>query len=173
MHNPADIPTRAVSCEENLRKWFDRPEIFYRENIMSVEFDIGERLKLVDEMVKSELKDRGFSRLRDVKPVRQNELYKNILIELSNNATVKQTNANIGNVINLLRYSSFEKLINITCFVFPFLENFSCTKRKTMTYIHKKGWRGHTRTHTYTHTHTPTHLQTDKLQLVYKKNKKN
>ena len=39
VHNPADIPTRVVSCEESLRKWFDGPEILYKENVMSVEFD--------------------------------------------------------------------------------------------------------------------------------------
>ena len=70
VHNPADIPTRVVSCEESLRKWFDGPEILYKENVMSVEFDAGKRLKLVDEMVKSELKGKSFSRLRDGKPVR-------------------------------------------------------------------------------------------------------
>ena len=78
---------------------------------MSFEFDAGKRLKLVDEIVKSEMKGKGFSRLCDVKPVRQNELYANILIELNNNATVKNSNTNIGNVINLSRCSSFEKMI--------------------------------------------------------------
>ena len=130
VHNPADIPTRVVSCEESLRKWLDGPEILYKENVMSVEFDAGKRLKLVDEMVKSELKCKGFSRLYDAKPVRQNELYTNILIELNNNATVKSSNTNIGNVINFSRYSSFEKLINVTCFVFRFLKKFSCKLKK-------------------------------------------
>ena len=51
VHNPADIPTRVVSCEESLRKWLDGPEILYKENVMSVEFDAGKRLKLVDEML--------------------------------------------------------------------------------------------------------------------------
>ena len=37
---------------------------------MSVEFDAEKRLKLVDEMVNSELKGKSFSRLRDAKPVR-------------------------------------------------------------------------------------------------------
>ena len=130
VHNPADIPTRVVSCEESLRKWLDGPEILYKENVMSVEFDAGKRLKLVDEMVKSELKGKGFSRLCDAKPVRQDELYANILIELNNNATVKNSNTNIGNVINLSRYSSFEKLINVTCFVFRFMKNFLYKMKK-------------------------------------------
>ena len=55
VHNPADIPTRVVSCEESLRKWLDGPEILYKENVMSVEFDAGKRLKFVDEMVRSNL----------------------------------------------------------------------------------------------------------------------
>ena len=93
---------------------------------MSVEFDGGKRLKLVDEIVNSELKGKGFNRLHDAKPVKQNEIYTNILIELYNNATVKQSNTSIGNVINLSQYSSFEKLINVTCFVFCFLKNLSC-----------------------------------------------
>ena len=63
---------------------------------MSVEFDSGKRLNLVDETVNSELKGKRFSRLRDSKPVRQNEFYTNILIELNNNATVKQPNTNIN-----------------------------------------------------------------------------
>ena len=62
--------------------------------------------------------------------LKQTELYANILIELNNNATVKQSNTNIGNVINLSRYSSFEKLINVTCVVFCFLYNLSCKMKK-------------------------------------------
>ena len=45
---------------------------------MSVKFDAGKRLRLVDEMVNSELKGEDFKRLRDAKPVRQNQLYANI-----------------------------------------------------------------------------------------------
>ena len=138
VHNPPDIPIRVASCEESLRKCLDGPEILYKENVMPVEFDAWKRLKLVDEMVKSELKGKGLSRLCDAKPVRQNELYTNILKELNNNATVKSSNTNIGNVINLSRYSSFEKLINVTCFVFHFLKNFSC-KMKRQNQCFKEG----------------------------------
>ena len=53
VHNPTDIPTRLISCKESLRKWFDGREILYNENVMSVEFDAGKRLRLVDEMVNS------------------------------------------------------------------------------------------------------------------------
>ena len=62
--------------------------------------------------------------------MRQNELYANNLIELNNNATIKILNTNIGNVINLSRHRSFKKLINVTCFVFRFLKNFSCKIKK-------------------------------------------
>ena len=120
VHNPADIPTRVVSCEESLKKWLDGQRFCHA----------GKRLKLVDEMVKSEPNGKGFSRLCDAKPVRQNKLYANILIELNNNATVKNLSTIIGNVTNLSRYSSFEKLINLTCFVFRFLKNFSCKMKK-------------------------------------------
>ena len=81
-------------------------------------------------MMNSELKGKGFSRLCDAKPVRQNELYTNILIELNNDTTVKQLNNNTGNVINLSRYILFEKLINVTCFVYRFLRNHSCKIKK-------------------------------------------
>ena len=74
----SDIPTRAASCEESLRKCFDGLVILYKENVMSVKFDAGKRLRLVDEMVNSELKGKDFKRLRDAKPVRQNQLYANI-----------------------------------------------------------------------------------------------
>ena len=70
----SDIPTRAASCEESLRKCFDGLVILYKENVMSVKFDAGKRLRLVDEMVKG----KDFKRLRDAKPVRQNQLYANI-----------------------------------------------------------------------------------------------
>ena len=83
VHNAADIPTGVVSCDESLRKWLHGPEILYKENVMSVAFDVGKRLKFVDEMVKGELKGKGFSRLCDAKLVRRNELYANILIALN------------------------------------------------------------------------------------------
>ena len=81
-------------------------------------------------MMNSERKRKGFSRLRDTKLVKHNELYTNILIELSNNATIKESNTNTGNVINLSRYSSFKKLVNVTCFVFRFLKNLLCKIEK-------------------------------------------
>ena len=56
---------------------------------MSVEFDAWKRTRLVDEMMNSELKGKGFSRLREAKLLQQNELYTSILIELNNNATIK------------------------------------------------------------------------------------
>ena len=111
----SDIPTRAASCEESLRKCFDGLVILYKENVMSVTFDTGKRLKLVDEMVNSELKGKDFKRLRDAKPGRQNQLYANILVVLNDNATAKQSNTKTGNIINLYPYSSFEKLKNVKC----------------------------------------------------------
>ena len=68
------------------------------------------------------MKGEGFSRVRDAKLVIQNELYTNIFIELNNYATVRQSNINIGNVMNLSQYSSFEKLVNVAYFVFLFLK---------------------------------------------------
>lgn len=96
---------------------------------MSVEIDTGKRL--VDELINSEMKGEGFSRVRDAKLVIQNELYTNILIELNNYATVRQSNINIGNVMNLSQYSSFEKLINVAYFVFLFLKTLLCAKLKS------------------------------------------
>ena len=87
-----------------------------RKMLSLTQFDAGKRLKLVDDMVNSEVKGKGFHRLYDAKPVRQNELYANILIELNNNATVRNPNTNMGNVRNLSRYISFEKLINVTLY---------------------------------------------------------
>ena len=57
------------------------------------------------------------------------------LIKLNNNAIVKQSNANTGDVTDLSRYSSIEttnieKLINVTYFVFHFLKKFSCKIKK-------------------------------------------
>ena len=60
VYNPADISTGVVSWEESLRKWFDDPEILYKENVMSVEFGAGKRFRLMDEMVNSELKGKDF-----------------------------------------------------------------------------------------------------------------
>ena len=97
---------------------------------MSVEFGSGKKLRLVVEMVNNEVK--GW--LRYAKQGMQNELYTKtyILIELNKNATVKQSNVNtnIEIVINLSRYSSFKKLINVTCFVFRSLKNLPCKLKK-------------------------------------------
>ena len=119
---------------ESLRKRFDGPEILYKENVMLVGFDGG----LVDETLNSKLKGKGFSRLRDAKPVKQNELDTTkliILIKINNNTIVKQSNANTGGVTDLSRYSSIEirnieKLINVTYFVFHFLKKLSCKIKK-------------------------------------------
>ena len=89
VYNPTDIRTRVVFCEESLRKLFHGPDILYKEKVMSVEFDAWKRTRLVDEMMNSELKGKGFSRLREAKLLQQNELYTSILIELNNNATIK------------------------------------------------------------------------------------
>ena len=88
---------------------------------MSVEFDSGKRLNLVDETVNSDLVNDlvDYAILNQWDKMNFNT---NILTELNNNATVKQPNTNI----NLSWHSSFEKLINAPCFVFRFLKNLSC-----------------------------------------------
>ena len=67
VYNPTDIRTRVAFCEESLRKLFHGPDIQYKEKVMSVEFDAWKRTRLVDEMMNSELKGKGFSRLREAK----------------------------------------------------------------------------------------------------------
>ena len=66
LYNSAAFPL------ESLRKRFDGPGILYKENVMLVGFDEGKSSRLVDEMLNSKLKGKGFSRLRDAKPVKQN-----------------------------------------------------------------------------------------------------
>ena len=66
LYNSAAFPL------ESLRKRFDGPGILYKENVMLVEFDKGKSSRLVDGTLNSKLKGKGFSRLRDAKPVKQN-----------------------------------------------------------------------------------------------------
>lgn len=66
LYNSAAFPL------ESLRKRFDGPGILYKENVMLVGFDEGKSSRLVDETLNSKLKGKGFSRLRDAKPVKQN-----------------------------------------------------------------------------------------------------
>lgn len=66
LYNSAAFPL------ESLRKRFDGPGILYKENVMLVEFDEGKSSRLVDGTLNSKLKGKGFSRLRDAKPVKQN-----------------------------------------------------------------------------------------------------
>ena len=65
LYNSAAFPL------ESLRKRFDGPGILYKENVMLVGFDEGKSSRLVDETLNSKLKGKGFSRLRDAKPVKQ------------------------------------------------------------------------------------------------------
>ena len=66
LYNSAAFPL------ESLRKRFDGPGILFKENVMLVGFDEGKSSRLVDETLNSKLKGKGFSRLRDAKPVKQN-----------------------------------------------------------------------------------------------------
>ena len=66
LYNSAAFPL------ESLRKRFEGPGILYKENVMLVGFDEGKSSRLVDETLNSKLKGKGFSRLRDAKPVKQN-----------------------------------------------------------------------------------------------------
>ena len=66
LYNSAAFPL------ESLRKRFDGPGILYKENVMLVEFNEGKSSRLVDGTLNSKLKGKGFSRLRDAKPVKQN-----------------------------------------------------------------------------------------------------
>ena len=66
LYNSAAFPL------ESLRKRFDGPGILFKENVMLVGFDEGKSSRLVDGTLNSKLKGKGFSRLRDAKPVKQN-----------------------------------------------------------------------------------------------------
>lgn len=66
LYNSAAFPL------ESLRKRFEGPGILYKENVMLVGFDEGKSSRLVDGTFNSKLKGKGFSRLRDAKPVKQN-----------------------------------------------------------------------------------------------------
>ena len=78
LHNPAEFFNRAVSSEEILRNCFNGSDIFYKENALLVEFDLAKRSRLVDEIVKSELKGKGSSRLRE----KQSQCFKVRLVSM-------------------------------------------------------------------------------------------
>ena len=66
LYNSAAFPL------ESLRKRFDGPGILYKENVVLIWFDEGKSSRLVDETLNCKLKGKGFNRLRDAKPVKQN-----------------------------------------------------------------------------------------------------
>ena len=54
VNNPADIPTQVCRIDD-FERWFDGPQFLYTDIEIS-KFDVGERLKLVEAVVKNEAK---------------------------------------------------------------------------------------------------------------------
>ena len=123
--NPADIPTRVCS-RDCIKQWFDGPEILHSDKFEEIKFDVSSRLKMVEEMVHSELKRKSLRDESDAKSVKSNELFVNISNEYlfqSSAEEEKILDKNIGNIIGISRYSSLNKLINVTSYVLRFVKN--------------------------------------------------
>ena len=117
--NPADIPTRVCS-RDCIKQWFDGPEILHSDKFIEIKFDVSSRLKMVEEMVHSELKRKSLRDESDAKSVKSNELFVNISNEYlfqSSAEEEKILDKNIGNIIGISRHSSLNELINVTSYV--------------------------------------------------------
>ena len=125
MFNPADIPTRVCS-RDCIKQWFDGPEILHSDKLEEIKFDVSSRLKMVEEMVHSELKRKSLRDESDAKSVKSDELFVNISSEYlfqSSAEEEKILDKNIGNIVGISRYSSLNKLINVTSYVLRFVKN--------------------------------------------------
>ena len=157
VNNPVDIPTRVCKLSD-LERWFKGPEFLY-SNFEVDEFDVGEKWKLVESVVESEMKVVK-KNLKDAKTVHNfcfetfsrgvevsDEVLKvvrDVEIEHVNNLSVVQTSQtvtekkdvtnSIYNVIDITRFSSLKKLIMVTGYVFRFINNL---KSKIKTEISK------------------------------------
>ena len=67
--NPADIPTRVCS-KDCIKQWFDGPEILRSDKFEEIKFDVSSRLKIVEEIVHSELKRKSLRDESDAKSVK-------------------------------------------------------------------------------------------------------
>ena len=127
--NTADVPTR-VCKESDFPRWFHGPEKWYLKESAVKNFDTEERLRQVEKLVGSEAKVVGG---------RKGEVGKSkddLMIRVVNAVVVKHaefgkvesnhTNENnIHKTIKITRYSSFKKLMMVTCYVLQFIENIS------------------------------------------------
>ena len=123
--NPADILTR-VCNRDCINQWFDGPEILHSGKFEEIKFDVSSRLKKVEEMVHSELKRKSLRDESDAKSVKSNELFVNISNEYlfqSSAEEEKILDKNIGSIIGISRYSSLNKLINLTSYILRFMKN--------------------------------------------------
>ena len=81
---------------------------------------------MVEEMVHSELKRNSLRDESDAKSVKSNELFINISNEYlwqSSAEEEKNLDKNIENITGISRYSSLNKLINITSYVLRFVKS--------------------------------------------------
>ena len=125
--NTADITTR-VCKESDFQLWFHGPEMLHSRNSEVEDLNAEESLKQVERLVGDETKVVG-GRKGDV-----GKLKNDLVIRVVNAVVVEhvefekvechhRSENNIHKIIEIARYSSFEKLIVLTWYVLQFMRN--------------------------------------------------
>ena len=126
--NTADIATR-VCNESDFQRWFRGPEMYSRESEVE-NFDTEERLKQVERSVGGEAKVVGrrkgkVGKSKDDLVIR---VVNAVIVEHAEFEKVESNRINENNIhkiIEITRYSSFKKLMMVTCYMLRFIKNIS------------------------------------------------
>ena len=119
----ADIPMR-VCKESDFQGWSHGPEMLHSRESEVKNFGAKERLKQVERLMGSEAKDPGGRKGKLEKS--KNDVINAVVAEHVEFEKVECNHINENNIhkiIEITRYSSFKKLIVVTCYLLRFIKN--------------------------------------------------
>ena len=119
----ADIPMR-VCKESDFQGWSHGPEMLHSRESEVKNFGAKERLKQVERLMGGEAKDPGGRKGKLEKS--KNDVINAVVAEHVEFEKVECNHINENNIhkiIEITRYSSFKKLIVVTCYLLRFIKN--------------------------------------------------
>ena len=119
----ADIPMR-VCKKSNFQGWSHGPEMLHSRESEVKNFGAEERLKQVERLMGGEAKDAGGRKGKLEKS--KNDVINAVVAEHVEFEKVECNHINENNIhkiIEITRYSSFKKLIVVTCYYLRFIKN--------------------------------------------------
>ena len=115
-NNPADVPTRI--CEKgDFQKWFEGPVYLYTGDRVGF-FDVERQISDCDVLLESSKTSRKIANNPQVLSITAE-----VDSETSNSYVSSKQNVNILCVVDITRFSFFEKLLNTTAYVLRFIRN--------------------------------------------------